>query len=372
MFSAMQVADDIELMELMLEDRRSAPQVYQPTNYWAVYETFLLPELRKFGLRDFRSRKLSRFGRSVLSSLGANDIAPSPAEIDVFYSRLFHNRYTRRLLPLGMVISTVNRVLNSLLPIKVPYGANIQQIRQMSHEFARLYGEQAGARPIQSITMSLAGNPGDLFEIDGKSWTMPMLDFYIKYAYCCNHVNFDEIGLMVELGSGSGRQVEVIKKLHPNVSFFLFDLPPQLYVCEQYLKSVFPDSVVSYRETREMHSVPEDPKGKIFMFGNWKFPLLEETRIDLFWSVHSLQEMEPAVAANYLKYVNNCAQKINLCQLVNGQRIARAKGQPGVLEQTTLAHYQSALTNFRMVDLRPAWGPVGPEPGYSDSFWERL
>ena len=39
----------------------------------------------------------------------------------------------------------------------------------------------------------------------------------------------------MELGSGSGKQVEVVAKLHPNVCYFLFDMPPQLYLCEPFL-----------------------------------------------------------------------------------------------------------------------------------------
>ena len=366
-----QVADDPELLELMLQDRRSAPEVYHPTNFWAVYEDSLLPELEEFGLHNFRSRKLSRFSRPVLSSLGATDIAPSPAQIDVFYSRLFHNRYTRRLLPLGTFISTVNRVLNSILPITVPYGANIPQLRQMAYEFARMHGEQAGARPIKLVSSSMIGNPDDVFEINGQMYTMPTIDFYNRYAYCCNHLTFDDTKMMVELGSGSGKQVELIKQLHPHLCFYLFDLPPQLYVCEQYLKALFPDSVISYRETRDMESLPEAQEGKIFIFGNCKFPLLEGTSIDLVWSAHSLQEMEPDVAANYLRYINDCAVSINLRQSTEGQRVAKAKGHAGVLEQTNFAHYQKGLTNFQLVDFRPARGTIGVEAGYSDSFWRR-
>lgn len=141
---------------------------------------------------------------------------------------------------------------------------------------------------------------------------------------------------------------------------------------EQYLKAVFPGSVVSYRDTRDMETLPEPQPGTIFMFGNWKFPLLEHTTIDLLWNAASFQEMEPDVVTNYLSYVNDCASNVYLHEAMLGQGVAKARGSPGVLERTTLAHYQRGLPDFEMVDLRPARGRMGQAgTTESDSFWKR-
>ena len=164
----------------------------------------------------------------------------------------------------------------------------------------------------------------------------------------------------------------MIKKLHPDICFMVFDIPPQLYVCEQYLSAVFPDSVVSYRETRENGFVPEPERGGIFIMGNWKFPVLESMDVDLFWNALSFQEMEPNVVANYLSYVNRLAEAVYLYEYMGGQKLAKQRGDTGVIEKTTSEHYKNGLANFELVHIASSQGPI-PALGSAarDSFWRR-
>jgi putative sugar O-methyltransferase len=353
----MQVLDNPQLLKLMVEDTAHAPDIYKPTNYWSVYEKRFLPELQTLGLHDFRRRK-----NSILSSFGATDLANSFSQIDLFKSRIFTNRITRKIPFWLKFLSFQNHLLDKILPIE----------KLLSYEYVRMHGEKAGAKAIDEFEASLIGNPEDIITIGEKVYTMSILYYYLRYVYCCNHIDFDNIKIIVELGSGSGKQIEVIKKLHPGISFLLFDIPPQLYVCEQYLKSVFPDSLVSYKDTRNMDSIPEVKKGEIFILGNWKFPILEKVDIDLFWNAASFQEMEPDVVANYLSYINKQANAVFLQEAMGGKGVARKKGNHGVLKQSKLEDYKNGLTNFRLLDMSPCMLPIGKLSGYSDSFWERI
>src|SRR5215470_11973220 len=67
-----QPKDDIRLLDLMLADLDKAPALYQPGNYWRVYERIFLPELRSRGLRDFRRRR-----HTVLSTFSGTDLSPA-------------------------------------------------------------------------------------------------------------------------------------------------------------------------------------------------------------------------------------------------------------------------------------------------------
>ena len=202
---------------------------------------------------------------------------------------------------------------------------------------------------------------------------MLIISYYLHYVYCCNFLDFNSIGTIVELGGGAGKQVEVIKKLHPHIRFLLFDIVPPLYVAQRYLQTVFPDDVISYRETRKMTSIPEIGERKILIFGNWQFPLLENVKIDLFWNASSFQEMEPDIVGNYLHYVNSQADSVYLQELMGGSHVGRP-GKFGVLTPTTLKDYEKGLDNFRLLDLSPSRGPFGRALGGnedSDSFWLR-
>ena len=151
----------------------------------------------------------------------------------------------------------------------------------------------------------------------------------------------------MEIGGGDGKQTEVIKKLYPHITFYLLDIPPQLYVAEQYLSTVFPGSVVSYRETRKMDKIPNTP-GKIFILPTSKISAV--SNYDLFLNQQSFQEMEPDIVLNYLKYINKQSKYVFLSNALKGKEVAKKTGSHGVLKQTTLSHYLDGLDNFETVN----------------------
>ncbi len=238
------------------------------------------------------------------------------------------------------------------------------------YELACTRATQAEAKLPAAFSASLYGNPEDIIKVQGNYYTPQILEYFQNYIYCYPFISFEKIKVIVELGPGLGKQVEVLKKLYPHLTIILSDLPSQLYVCEQYLKSVFPQDVISYRETRHLETLrPES--GKIYILGNWKFSLIEKVPVDLFWNAASFQEMEPDIVLNYLRYVNNSAHHVFLQERMTGKGIAKQKGKPGVLQKTTLEHYQKGLSGFQLVDISPAVKNIGYKREYSNSFWKK-
>jgi len=347
-----QVKDDPELLELMIKDRNSVSDLYKATNHWEHHERYFLPELRKLGLHDFRRRK-----ESILSSCGATDLFPSSNLLKIF------SRDRDVTLSKKMKLRTMYFILRMSLKFKkiqsfVFYlanslsGSSYADLSLLCYEFAKSYGQNNGAEPIDKLEASTVGNPENIFRMNNKIYTISLLNYYIQYAYCCKYVNFDSIESMAEIGSGIGKQIEVIKKLYPHITFYVFEIPPQLYVAEQYLSALFPDSVVSYRQTRKMQSIPEDHKGKIFIFEPSMIAKLTNLHYDLFWNSGSFQEMEPPNVLNYLKFVNQqVGQYAFLGNSIGKNVLASKKGKPGVLENTTLEHYKKGLEDFHLEDL---------------------
>jgi putative sugar O-methyltransferase len=344
-----QVKDDLQLLDLMISDMHAASDLYKPTNYWELYEQQFLPQLHSKGLHDFRRNKRM----NVLNSFGATDVI-------VPYSRL---------TDLFLKSSTLRKF--SRLVSLVYAGVELDDVRKLCYDFANLYGDKCGAKPLANFSASTVGNPEDIFEIKGQMYTTSLLYYYLQYAYCCQFINFDSIKSLMEIGSGSGKQVEVIKKLHPHLTFYVFDIAPQLYVCEQYLSALFSGSVVSYRQTRKMTAALSQNEEKIFVFGNWKLPELSNFGYDLFWNSASFQEMEPEVVLNYLKFVNEQAQYAFLHEAMNGKEVASRKGEHGVLKQTRIEHYKEGLSNFELKDMSESIFLPRQEGNYSTSFWNK-
>jgi putative sugar O-methyltransferase len=352
-----QVQEDPPLLRQMRQDELAAPDLYQATNYWRAYSERFLPELDRFGLGDFRCRR-----NSVLGSFGATDPRPSAHEVPSL------NRWAGRLLPL--------RVQRTLASFSWPFLYPLLRDRWFRAWYitASQYGTARGARPLADFGATRVGNPEDVYEVADRLYTMHHLNYYIQYAYCSSFVDFNRVQLVAELGSGSGKQVEIIKRLHPRITFILFDITPQLYVCEQYLKALFSSDIVSYRHAREMKALPREADGKVYICGAWQFPLIESTLVDLFWNSASFQEMEPDVVENYLGLLRNSADSVYLRERAGGQWVAKGLGAGGCLHAVTVKHYVSALHDFELIDFVRAKS-VGysdlMSDDYYDMFWRR-
>ncbi len=296
--------------------------------------------------------------------------------MDLNYSRLLSNRWVRRLPGWSALIRAANSLARRCesCGLLASNGITLADILESTYWMAAAIGNASGAEPLERLDTSLIGNPEAVFVKQGRHYTPAAFDYYLRYAYCCRYTSFAEGILIAELGSGSGKQVEVIKKLHPTTRFLLFDIPPQLYVCEQYLKAVFPGQLVSYRQTRDWPKLADPKPGQIFIMPNWKFPYLAALGCDLFWNASSFQEMEPDVVANYLNYASAGATTVYLQQKMDGKEVALRPGMHGVRKQTALRDYEAGLEEFQCVDLSPCLSPVLAQPasyGYSDSFWRK-
>lgn len=343
---APQAKDDVELLDLMLADMKKAPTVYQPTNYWSAYEARSIEEIKARGLTDFR-----RQSDAVFRSYGAVDFVRPISSVRISQSRLLS--LPTRMVPgmrslAGRMDGFLNRYVQNI------DGGDWESYVKSGYHFAASYAQGTYAKPVSSFSVSRVGNPPGLVSIDGRLYSRQHLQYYLQYAFVARHLDFDRIETVAEIGSGMGRQTEIIAQLHPNLAHLLFDIPPQLYVAEQYLSAVFPGHVVSYRTTRDWKDLSGIRPGMIHIFGSWQVPMLSSRKTDLFWNSASFHEMEPDVVRNYLSFVDRSSDWAYLSENLAGGVKAKKPGDYGILETTTFEHYCSSLPSFELVERAPA------------------
>ncbi len=347
-----QATDDPALLDQMVADLRAADPIFQTTRYWAHYERVFLPYLKRNGLRDFRSGS-STGGGATFWAFGATDAFPEQRRAKGLVGRL-----------LGRP--------GPLPDLSAEAEAGRASGRAASYAYVEAYGRERGAAPLGLLSVSLVGNPVDRWQVDGRWITSSSLYYYMRYAYVSQFVSWTGKETIVELGSGSGKQAEVVAKLHPDATIFLFDIPPQLYVAHQYLRAVFGDRVVPYHVTKLVSKASDFQKGHIYLLPNWRFPLVRDLEADLFWSAATFGEMEPDVVLNYLSHVRVSSRAAYLMQVMQGRSRGFLPWRRGVQDPTVFAHYVTGLEGFACVDRRPALLPGDRlMQGYDDTFWTR-
>jgi hypothetical protein len=161
-----QVSDDLELLEMMMNDKASTSNLYNPPDYWRDYEKKFLPELRSLGLNDFRRRR-----NSVLFTFGATDLLPKWQPVDSLFLKLIQS--SLKLKKAEKLLKIISKFIS---------GVDAENLRSLYYEIAMLYGDQKGAKPINALEDSLVGNPEDVFFCRRK--TLYSIIFELLLSIC--------------------------------------------------------------------------------------------------------------------------------------------------------------------------------------------
>ena len=340
-------------LDRLLNEYKNAPAIFQAGRYWKAYEDKIANEIKRADIKQLRSGKYPIFGTFGFTE----SVYAYPVKMP------FHTKLIKKLI----------RSLFITNKATLPYSLRLSDIREMAYNYCLAQGQIAQAKSIAELETSTFGNPDDLFEMKGKKYTMQFLNFYIRFCFAQQYLNLKGDETIVELGSGSGFQVEVLKKIFPNLTILCFDLPAPLYLCEQYLsKALGADQMVTSDKTLEATDLNTFvQKGKVHMFGNWMFPLLSNYQIDVFWNGASFGEMEPEIVKNYLSYIKNNTEYIYLLQARKGKESSKSAG---VVTPITFSDYNHMLEGFRLIkeaDAFEANRRMSQSGGYFQAVWKK-
>jgi putative sugar O-methyltransferase len=348
--STMEIPTELRALVAAYE---AAPKEFHATAYWASYSKEILDTIATMDMRDIHSGKYP-----ILATMSFGDVA--------YYYHPHLAWWKNAALKLIQGYLVKNRRI-------LPYDLRVSDIGEMAYRHCELLGRASAAKPLSSIEMSTFGNPADLVTVNGKRYSINFLTYYVRYCFAHEHIGFKGDETVVELGSGSGRQVELLKKLYPGMTILCFDLPAQIYLCERYLtEALGKDSLVATEVTLGWHDLSRLEKGRVYCFGNWQMPMVSALDFDVFWNAASFGEMEPSVVERYLSYVRGRARWIYLLQAREGKETA---GKIHVEKKTTFADYDRFLSGYALVkadDAYDAHRKVAHTGGYFEAVWKRV
>lgn len=339
-------------LKSLLEEYYKAPEIFQAGRYWKSYEDKIISEIGKADFSKLRSGDYPIFGTFGFSE-------------SVYHYHPDMPFYLKSLKKLIRKYFITNKAL-------LPYSLKLNDIREMAYVNCINQGELANIKSIAEIETSTFGSPSDLFEINGRKYTMQFLNFYTRLCFAQRQLNLKGNETIVELGSGSGFQVEVLKKVFPDLTILCFDLPYSLYLCEQYIsKALGNQRVTGSTITLDWTDLDGLKRGNVHFLGNWKFPLLSKIKFDVFWNAASFGEMEPDIVRNYLSFILDSSSYIYLLQSRKGKE---STNNSGVVTPITFSDYNSMLTNFEMVkesDAFEAHRKMSQSGGYFQAVWRK-
>lgn len=339
-------------MKFLLQEYRNAPKEFHATTYWDSYENNILDTISSIDLNQLRSGKYP-----IFATFGFNDVT--------FTYHVNLPFWKRTILKIIQEYLIKDRTI-------LPYNLKKSDIQDVAYHHCEFMGDFTKSLPISSIGASTFGNPQDIFERGGRKYTMHFLSYYLRYCFAQKNISFNGDETIVELGSGSGYQIEILKKLYPNMTVLCFDLPGQIYLCEKYLsRALGAENVIGTDETLKWKDLSGVKRGGVHFLGNWQIPLLQNFQFDVFWNAASFGEMEPDIVENYLKYVKGNARWIYLLQARHGKE---KSGKAHVNAQITLDDYKQFLSGYVLREEHDAWQAhkrLSASGGYFEGVWEK-
>ena len=358
--SSFQIDDDLSLLNLMVSDMESSSALYQPTKYWTEYTYEVIELIRKVGLHDFR-----RSNEKVLSSFGCLDTAPSFHFFTFLNNTNYLEEHTKKFL--GPAFKVANSLWESGVPVG-PDGLTIKNFFLMSERLADAKAMEVGLKPLSELSISRYGNPFGYIKNETHH-TFRSIYYFNFVCFIAQFVDISQYSTVVEIGSGSGAQAEILKKLFPELTIVLLDLAPQLYIAERYLCKSLPNDLIPYQETNSKDWKGPLLPGKIYCLPLRAIEALAPEGKVLFWNAASFGEMEPNVLQNYAKHISSFSSHLFLMQMFSGKN--------GTNSPVTMPVYEAAFSSYELLGksestLADTVTPIFEDSGvYHNTFWEK-
>lgn len=302
----------------MLYELNSAPKIYSPSIYWQNINQDHIQRLLNNGMKNFKlsiNRQYFGWGvsefrhqlRPILSELLRGNVQP------FIKSKLMREaKYvstTDQFAKLGASLLNSSKVLffkvkyvwlkplNKLeFIMKFIYKIYIAYLydyvsRIDNFKLLKKFPEPRFGGPLlvnyrrQFISQDLCNSVHEFYSISEK--------------ININKNNFLEVA---ELGAGYGRLAYVFLKALPNINYCIIDIPPAIYVAQEYLKEIFPkERIFLFRHFKDFQEIEKDFKrARIKFLMPHQIEYLPKEYFDLMINISSLHEMSRDQIKNYL------------------------------------------------------------------------
>lgn len=308
--------DPRALLESMLSDLDSAPELYRPTDFWTTGLQRVVTDLRNRGFEDFRRHPSATW----------------------FYAP----RYAATVRS-GRVLGRVLSLLGA--------GGRLAQSRVDQVPVARYDRAVVEALDprdrsprIADANESAVGMPGEQIVFDGRRYSRSMLNYLRGLVMLKRAIPDLQIETVLEIGGGYGTLGEILVPQNPSLTYVDVDIPPVAAVATWYLEQVLGSgSVLGYEATRDREKIDlQDLGHQVAVLCSWQLPQVTGT-VDLFVNYISFQEMEPHVVENYARLISNLGTRY---VLLRNSPI----GKPGVREPVLRQTYLDVFPDFELVD----------------------
>ena len=270
---------------------KKAGKEFQPSKYWVKLNEEHLNKLETYGFKNFKRNIVRNYFTAINLHF-----------IEMQTKFLFKQIPTKRILFF---------LINSILIKKHKYIGLIQSINYnfktyLLWEYVTRFDKD---KVLENIDEPLVGNPPRVY-YQHKLISSDLANTAMEYYSIMNVLDSkaNNIKIICELGAGYGRTAHFFLSQMKRIKYIIIDIPPALFIAEQYLSQVFPKKrVFKYQEFRSFKDIEgEWNRSDIIFLLSSQIKLIPKGYADLFINISSFHEMR----VNQIKYFFSHIERI--------------------------------------------------------------
>ncbi|UOG29267.1 putative sugar O-methyltransferase [Leptospira noguchii] len=296
-----------DLLNILMADQKSqTDDLYKPGNYWLKYSRRIYEEIQKSGLENFRHNVNIGKGYADVINKNPFELVKNPWSLKEKIIRKIPNLPIVNRYVTNICLQWIESLFSQMLSFRSKY-------------YSVLYGSVVKdfASRLKKIDYGI-GNPTNVVNFDGHTIGLSYFKAMLRLSAFEKKINFNKCHVLFELGGGFGSTTDLIIRLYPSIKKIIYlDIPPNLYIGTQYLKSIYgKECIKDYLHTRhqtEIRFVEKSDQLEILAITPWQLSKLQ-AQVDIFYNTESFQEMPLKIIRNYSKYISKLMTKSkNVC-----------------------------------------------------------
>lgn len=283
------LTENLELLKKMYESLKTQKNIYKAGPYWEKKAKLSYYNIKKFGISDFRGAS-SIIGESFTDSLYL-DIRVSLSNSSNFFKKC-----------LGIILYNTP-ILSKLFDKQLNITKNLLKEKNELNKLSLLSNPRTHELiNTYKIPISTIGGCLETVEINNVSYSLHYLNLLDQHHYLTDHIDFRSIRSVFEIGGGFGVNCHLLIENYPNIKKIIYlDIPPNLYIGTQYLKSFYGKNVVDFTQTMNNSKISfkNNDELEIICITPWQIENFDD-QIDLLYNSHSFVEMPVEIVENYI------------------------------------------------------------------------
>lgn len=290
-------------LDEMFAELQKAPPIYRPSKFWEQLNSIHIQQLSKDGFDDFkRSVNLRYFNWGILGIFW-HQLSPVFSElmrgnITPFFRTDFVNYKSQS----GKTLKSFDFISAWIYKT---YVATLFDYVSRSDELNIL----------RDIDEPLIGNPF-VIKYKDMSTSQDLCNSVHEFYSSAEKLDYQKANHIAELGAGYGRLAYVFLKTLPKASYCIIDIPPALYMAQEYLSKIFhKEKIFYYRPFKSFAEIKEEfDSSRIKFIMPHQIEHLPDSSFNMFINISSLHEMTRAQISNYLKHIDRLTTGYFYCK----------------------------------------------------------